>query len=101
MYTPSGLVIARITARNTKICIQPLVVISEFLRSQQRIKQVDHQTCAYDQHNDRFSVHIDLSSANSIAELHITQRQQEERYRDHNKDQVLHTTSFKSRTNAN
>src|ERR1039458_2486779 len=58
MYTPSGLVIARIRARNTKICIQPLVVISEFLRSQQRIEQVDHQTCTNDQHDDRFSIHI-------------------------------------------
>src|SRR5208282_4761354 len=35
----------------------------------------------------------DLSSANSIAELHITQRQQEEHYRDYHKDHVLHTTS--------
>jgi len=60
MYTPSGLVIARIRARNTKICIQPLVVISEFLRPQQGIQQVDHQTGADNQHDDRFSIHIDL-----------------------------------------
>src|ERR1035437_9629607 len=59
MNTPSGLVIARSTARNTTICIQPLVVISEFLRSQQRIQQVDHQTGAYNEHDDRFSIHID------------------------------------------
>jgi hypothetical protein len=38
-----------------------------------------------------------LSSANSIAEFHIGQRQQEERYRDHDKDHVLHTTSSQSR----
>jgi hypothetical protein len=73
------LVIARIRARNMPICIQPLVVISEFLRSQQRIQQINHQTCTYNQHDDRFSIHIDLPqaiclSANSIAELHITQR---------------------------
>src|ERR1700730_585811 len=55
--TPSGLVIARITARNTKICIQPLVVISEFLRSQQGVQQVDHQPRTYNQHDDRFSIH--------------------------------------------
>src|SRR4029077_18254931 len=73
MNTPRGLVSARITARNTNICIQPLVVISELLRSQQGIQQVDHQPCTYYQHDDRFSVHIDLSSANSIAELHIAQ----------------------------
>ena len=36
-----------------------------------------------------------FASANSIAELHITQRQQEERYRYHDKDHVLHATSFK------
>jgi hypothetical protein len=35
------------------------------------------------------------SSANSIAELHITERQQEESYRNHNKDHVLHTISSK------
>jgi len=32
-----------------------------------------------------------LSSANSIAELHITERQHEEDYRNHHKDHVLHT----------
>src|ERR1700724_2028931 len=79
MNTPSGFVIARIRARYTRICAQPLVVISEFLRSQQRIQQVDHQPCTYNQHDDGFSVHIDLpsgalASANLIAELHITQR---------------------------
>jgi hypothetical protein len=77
-----------------------LVVISEFLRSQQGIQQVDHQPDAYQQHDDRFSIHIDLASgdpasANSIAELDITKRQQEERYRDHDKDQVLHGASYK------
>src|SRR5258707_5627284 len=65
MNTPSGLVIARITARNTAICIHPLVVISEVLRFQQRIQQVDHQSGTYNQHDDRFSIHDDLSSANS------------------------------------
>src|SRR5713226_6254655 len=59
MKTPRGLVSARITARNTKICIQPVVVISEFLRAQQGIKQVDHQPGTYNQHADRFGVHSD------------------------------------------
>jgi hypothetical protein len=57
------LVIARITARNTPICIQPLVVISEFLRPQQGIEQINHQTGTDNQHNDRFSIHNHLSSA--------------------------------------
>src|SRR6266446_812509 len=69
MNTPSGLVIARNTARNTKICIQPLVVISEFLRPQQGIQQVDHQPCTYNQHDDRFSVHIDLPLAIVLSEF--------------------------------
>src|SRR5712692_1835561 len=60
MNTPSGLVIARIRARNTAICIQPLVVISEVLRPQQGIHQVDHQSGTYNQHDDRFSVHNNL-----------------------------------------
>jgi hypothetical protein len=33
-----------------------------------------------------------ISSVNSIAELHISKRQQEERYRDDNKNHVLHRT---------
>jgi hypothetical protein len=75
-----------------------LVVISEFLRSQQGIQQIDHQPGTYQQHDDRFSIHIDLASgglfsANPIAELHISQRQREERDRDRDKDNVLHTTS--------
>src|SRR5258708_7602807 len=98
MYTPSGLVIARITARNTAICIHPLVVISEVLRFQQRIQQVDHQSGTYDQHDDRFSIHDDLSSANSIAELHIANRQHEEHQGYYDKDQVLHASSFSIRT---
>src|ERR1700686_3925173 len=69
MYTPSGLVIARIRARNTKICIQPLVVISEFLWPQQGISQVDHQPCTYNQHDDRFSIHNDLPQAISLREF--------------------------------
>src|SRR5277367_2120610 len=79
MNTPSGFVIARIRARNTMICIQPLLVISEFLRSQQCVQQVDHQSCTHNQHDDRFSIHNDLpsgdlASANSISELYIAQR---------------------------
>src|SRR5208282_1217043 len=69
MNTPSGLVIARIRARNTKIWIQPLVVISEFLRSQQGIQQVDHQPGAYQQHDDRFSIHDGFASGDLFSEF--------------------------------
>src|SRR5208282_673306 len=58
--TPRGLVIARIRARNRPICIHPLIVISEFLRSEQSVEQVDHESGTYNEHDDRFSVHIDL-----------------------------------------
>jgi hypothetical protein len=75
-----------------------LVVISEVLRFQQRIQQVDHQSGTYDQHDDRFSIHDDLSSANSIAELHIANRQHEEHYGYDDKDQVLHASSFSIQT---
>lgn len=37
----------------------------------------------------------DFFSTNTIAELHISDRQQEKRYRNHNKDQIEHTTSSK------
>src|SRR5271169_177336 len=104
MNTPSGLVIARIRARKTAICIQPLMVMSEFFRPQQGIQQVDHQPGTHQQHDDRFSIHIDLasgdlSSANSIAELHIAKRQDEKDYRHHDKDQVLHTILLHTQTN--
>jgi hypothetical protein len=91
MNTPSGLVIARIRARNTAICIQPLIVISEILRFQQGVEQVEHQTGAYNQHDDGFSAHIvylihlpqTTASTNSIAESDVCERQDEKRYRDH------------------
>jgi hypothetical protein len=80
-----------------------LVIISEFLRPQQGVEQVDHQPGTYQQHDDRFSIHIGLpvglpqvmSSANSIAEFHIAQRECEERDPDDDKYNVLHRTSFK------
>jgi hypothetical protein len=70
--------------------------MSEFLRSQQGVEQVNHQPGAHDQHNDGFSIHIDLalgdlSSANSIAELRVTDRQPEERHCHHDKDHILHS----------
>ena len=91
MNTPSGFVIARIRARNRPICIQPLAVISEFLRPEQRVQQIDHQARADDEHDDRFGIHNDFSSANAIAEMHVPQRQHKKRDRHHDKDQVLHS----------
>src|SRR5579862_3376360 len=51
MKIPSGLVTAKIRARKTKICSQPLMVISEFLRAQQRVEQVNRGHRADDEHD--------------------------------------------------
>ena len=40
MKTPSGLVTSEDQAKKNRICNQPLTVISEFLRTQQCVKQI-------------------------------------------------------------
>src|SRR5271168_727830 len=61
--TPSGLVIARITSRNSPIWNQPLGVISKLLRFEQGVEQVAQQEHAYDQKNHVFSAHVYAPSA--------------------------------------
>src|SRR5580698_522759 len=57
MNTPSGLVTAKISARNTRICSQPLRVISEFLRTQKRVNQIYGDQRADNEHDERLYVH--------------------------------------------
>src|SRR5208337_261791 len=55
--TPMGLVTARIRPRNTMIWNHPLAVMSELLRSQQRVEEIDHHQRANDQHDCCLDVH--------------------------------------------
>src|SRR5208337_1133533 len=55
--TPMGLVTARIRARNTMIWNHPLAVMSELLRSQQCVEEVNHHQPANDDHDGRLDVH--------------------------------------------
>src|ERR1017187_7057551 len=57
MKTPSGFVTAKISPRKIRICSQPLRVISEFLRTQQRVEQVHGYRRADDEHDERLYVH--------------------------------------------
>src|SRR5215217_5550410 len=54
---PDGFVTASTTARKSRICNQPLTVISELLRAQQRVGEVDEQQCRGRQAQDRFPTH--------------------------------------------
>src|SRR5579883_334096 len=57
MKTPMGLVTRKVTSRNSKIWSHPLAVISELLRPQQSVDQVNGGQCAGHQHDQRLDVH--------------------------------------------
>src|SRR5215471_8269093 len=57
MKIPKGLVTAKISARKTKICNQPLIVMSEFLRAQESVEEVNGCDGADDDHDERLSIH--------------------------------------------
>src|SRR5579864_6709071 len=87
--TPSGLVTAKISPRNTKICSHPLIVISELLRTQESVKQVDGHQRADEEHDERLNVH-EILLFHAIAEAHIRDRCGEKRDGDDDPDSVLH-----------
>jgi hypothetical protein len=43
MKSPSGFVAARTRAKKNRICSQPFAVMSELLRAQERVSEVDEQ----------------------------------------------------------
>src|SRR5450432_642428 len=89
MNTPSGLVTARISARNTRICSQPLRVISEFLRAKQRVEQIDRGRGADDEHNERLCVQ-EILLFHAVAEMYVSDRCGEKCDRDDRPKNVLH-----------
>src|ERR1700752_4407278 len=76
MKTPGGLLTAKINPRNPTICSQPLMVISELLRTQQRIEQVHSYQRADDEHDERLNIH-EILLLHAIAETHVSNRQRE------------------------
>src|SRR5260370_1613384 len=54
--TPIGFVIARMIKKKTRICNQPLMVISEFLRAQDRVGQIDKHQGTNHQAQYRFEI---------------------------------------------
>ena len=54
MNIPMGLATRMTTTKYNRICNQPFSVISEFLRPQQCVDQVDHQKEADGQHDECF-----------------------------------------------
>src|SRR5258708_737100 len=89
MKTPSGLVTAKINARNTRICSHPFKVISEFLRTQQRVEQIDSYQRADDEHNERLRVQGFLL-LHAIAETHVCDCRCEKCDRNCDPQNVLH-----------
>jgi hypothetical protein len=90
MKTPSGLVTARVSPRNTTIYSQPFRVISEFLRAQQRVEQVHRGDSADDEHDHGLGVHKVLL-LHAIAEIHIADRSCKECDGDGYPKNVLHS----------
>src|ERR1700751_2736399 len=94
MKPPSGLVTAKISARNTKICSQPLMVISKFLRTQKRVEQINRGRRADDKHDERLEIHRAFLF-HAVAEMHVCDREGKECDRDCGPKNVLHSYSPK------
>ena len=54
---PTGFVTKNTHARNRKIWNQPFAVISEFLRAQERVDQINRRQHTHRQHNHGFQAH--------------------------------------------
>jgi phosphohistidine phosphatase SixA len=79
----------KINPRNATICSQPLIVISELLRTQQRVEKVHRHQRADDEHDERLYFH-DILLLHAIAKTHVRNRSGEKYDRDTNPNQVLH-----------
>src|SRR5579875_1977405 len=89
MKMPMGLVSRRTKARKTAIWNHPFAVMSELLRAQQGVEEIDHHQGADSQKDDGLGRHR-FSLLEAVAEGHVAQRQREESNRDGDKQQVLH-----------
>src|SRR5271165_4437916 len=87
MKTPMGLVTARIRARNTMIWNHPLAVMSELLRSQQCVEEVNHHQRTNDHHDCRFDMH---------RSPHLTRSQKRTYPSDNAKNAIVTATNIRS-----
>src|ERR1035438_7148948 len=76
MKTPSGLVTARTRRKKTAICSHPLAVISEFLRSQECVHQIDAHQNTDGEHDYRFQTHVRLLTSRVRKSTHTRLRRQ-------------------------
>src|SRR5258708_2852887 len=81
MKIPSGFVTAKISVRKTKICNQPLMVISEFLRTQQCVQQIHRGQHTDGEHDRRFQAHIVLLTSGGRKNAHRRSTSQKKRPR--------------------
>src|SRR4030095_671814 len=88
MNTPSGLVTAKTSRKKKRICNHPLVVISEFLRAQERVHEIDEQKRRNRQAQYGLQVHATPRRLEPVAPAHIGEREQEKNDRESEKDQV-------------
>src|SRR5215468_1474554 len=58
MKTPIGLVTRNTSRRKNKICNQPLIVMSELFRTEQRIDQVHHGQRTGSKQDDGLEAHL-------------------------------------------
>jgi hypothetical protein len=77
-----------------------LIVISELLRPQQRIEEIDHHQRADRQHDGRFGVHSS-PLPHALTEAHIANRNNKKCDRQYCENNVLHKLSPKTRFSAN
>jgi hypothetical protein len=66
---PNGFVTASTASRKIAICSQPFAVISELLRPQQGVEQIDHDGYGDGEHGNGLRSHE--SSLQPVTELHI------------------------------
>ena len=57
MKTPIGLVTRKTSTRKNAICNHPLIVMSELLRTQERVHEIDGREHTDCEHNHRFHAH--------------------------------------------
>src|ERR1700745_4174408 len=65
MKTPIGLVTKKTSPRKIRICSHPLIVMSELLRPQQRIDEINSRQHTDCEHNHRFHAHTALLTSHA------------------------------------
>src|SRR5215471_11415412 len=87
---PTGFVTKNTISRKNRIWNQPFAVISEFLRAQECVNKVNRGQHTHREHNHGFQAHLSFSSLHAIAEVYVTDGQDEECDRYCHPKKVLH-----------